>query len=67
MLEGFLPEVRRVHEDRDPGEELLQLLADLPAPPGEGEPSRGFSAEKIRTYFLTNPLERGEDAYMLLL
>jgi len=34
---------------------------------GAQEPVRGFSAEKIRTYFLTNPLEQGEDAYKLLL
>lgn len=43
------------------------LLEALARRIGEEEPVRGFSAEKIRAYFLTNPLEQGEDAYKLLL
>ncbi len=34
---------------------------------GAEEPVRGFSAEKLRSYYLSNPLEHGEDAHKLLL
>ena len=34
---------------------------------GEGEPLEGFSAKKLRNYYLLNPLEDGERRYKLLL
>ena len=34
---------------------------------GETEPVDGFSAEKLRSYYLLNPLEKGERRYKLLL
>jgi uncharacterized protein with ParB-like and HNH nuclease domain/predicted transport protein len=34
---------------------------------GESEPIEGFSAKKIRNYFLLNPLEEGEKKYKLIL
>lgn len=34
---------------------------------GDGEPLEGFSAKKLRNYYLLNPLEDGERKYKLLL
>ncbi|MBU1349750.1 DUF262 and DUF1524 domain-containing protein [Patescibacteria group bacterium] len=34
---------------------------------GESEPIEGFSAKKMRNYFLLNPLEKGEKKYKLIL
>ncbi|MFA6925260.1 MAG: DUF262 domain-containing protein [Bacteroidales bacterium] len=34
---------------------------------GENEPIEGFSAKKMRNYFLLNPLEEGEKKYKLIL
>lgn len=34
---------------------------------GEGEPVDGFSAKKLRSYYLLNPLEEGDRGYKLLL
>jgi uncharacterized protein with ParB-like and HNH nuclease domain len=34
---------------------------------GENEPLDGFSAKKLRNYYLLNPLEEGERGYKLLL
>jgi len=43
------------------------LLEALARRVGDAEPIEGFSAQKIRSYFLLNPLEKGERAYKLLL
>jgi uncharacterized protein with ParB-like and HNH nuclease domain/predicted transport protein len=43
------------------------LLEALARAIGEHEPVPGFSAKKLRSYYLTNPLEHGDDAYKLLL
>jgi uncharacterized protein with ParB-like and HNH nuclease domain/predicted transport protein len=43
------------------------LLEALARSIGDGEPTSGFSARKIRAYYLSNPLEAGDDAYKLLL
>lgn len=43
---------------------ILEALARLL---GDSEPFDGFSAEKIRNYYLLNHLEKGERAYKLLL
>ncbi|MEX0972697.1 MAG: DUF262 and DUF1524 domain-containing protein [Solirubrobacterales bacterium] len=43
------------------------LLEALAQGIGEGEPVAGFSAKKLRSYYLSNPLEDGNDAYKLLL
>jgi uncharacterized protein with ParB-like and HNH nuclease domain/predicted transport protein len=43
------------------------ILEALARHVGEGEPIEGFSALKIRHYYLQNPLESGERAYKLLL
>lgn len=43
------------------------LLEALARSIGDEEPSPGFSARKIRAYYLSNPLEAGDDAYKLLL
>lgn len=43
------------------------LLEALARHLGETEPIDGFSAEKIRTYYLLNVLERGERGFKLLL
>ena len=43
------------------------LLEALARRVGDGEPVPGFSADKIRGYYLLNPLESGERAYKLLL
>jgi uncharacterized protein with ParB-like and HNH nuclease domain/predicted transport protein len=43
------------------------LLEALARAIGEEEPVPGFAARKLRTYYLSNPLEKGNDAYKLLL
>ena len=43
------------------------LLEALARAIGEREPVAGFAAKKLRSYYLSNPLEDGEDAYKLLL
>lgn len=43
------------------------LLEALARHIGDKEPVEGFSARKIRSYYLTNPLEEGDRAYKLLL
>lgn len=43
------------------------LLAALAEAVGEDEPIEGFSAEQLRGYYLTNPLERGDKRYKLVL
>lgn len=43
------------------------LLEALARQLGEAEPCDGFSAEKIRSYYLLNPLEKGDRAFKLLL
>ena len=43
------------------------LLEALAREIGEREPVAGFAAKKLRSYYLSNPLEDGEDAYKLLL
>jgi uncharacterized protein with ParB-like and HNH nuclease domain len=43
------------------------LLEALARRVGDGEPVEGFSAKKIRSYYLMNPLEEGDRAYKLLL
>lgn len=43
------------------------LLEALSRHLGESEPLEGFSAKKLRNYYLLNPLEDGEKAFKLLL
>jgi len=43
------------------------LIEALARSLGEGEPVDGFSAKKIRSYYLLNPLEEGERRYKLVL
>lgn len=43
------------------------LLEALARHLGDGEPVEGFSAKKLRNYYLLNPLEDGEKAFKLLL
>jgi uncharacterized protein with ParB-like and HNH nuclease domain len=43
------------------------LLAALAKALGDGEPADGFSARKLRNYYLVNPEETGERHYKLLL
>jgi len=43
------------------------LLAALAEELGDQEPIEGFSAEQVRGYYLTNPLERNEKRYKLVL
>lgn len=43
------------------------LLAALVGALGDGEPADGFSARKVRNYYLLNPDESGERHYKLLL
>jgi len=43
------------------------LLEALARDVGDKEPVEGFSAKKIRSYYLMNPLEKGDRAYKLLL
>jgi uncharacterized protein with ParB-like and HNH nuclease domain/predicted transport protein len=43
------------------------LIEALAGSLGEGEPLEGFSAKKLRNYYLLNPLEDGERRYKLVL
>ncbi|MGY1846968.1 GmrSD restriction endonuclease domain-containing protein [Blastococcus sp. SYSU DS1021] len=43
------------------------LLEALSRHLGDSEPVEGFSAKKLRSYYLQNPLESGEKAFKLLL
>ncbi len=43
------------------------LIAALAKALGDGEPVDGFSARKLRNYYLLNPEESGERHYKLLL
>lgn len=43
------------------------ILEALARKLGDSEPLEGFSAKKLRNYYLLNPLEDGERAYKLLL
>ena len=45
----------------------MLILEALARHLGETEPLEGFSAKKLRNYYLLNPLEDGERAYKLLL
>ena len=46
---------------------VMLILEALARHIGEGEPIDGFSAKKLRSYYLLNPLEEGERGYKLLL
>ena len=46
---------------------VMLLLEALARHLGESEPVEGFSAKKIRSYYLLNPLEDGDRAFKLLL
>lgn len=46
---------------------IMLLLEALARHVGDGEPVEGFSAKKLRSYYLLNPLEEGDRAYKLLL
>src|SRR3954470_21796179 len=46
---------------------VMLLLEALARSLVEGEPLEGFSAKKLRNYYLLNPLEEGERRYKLLL
>ncbi len=46
---------------------LTLLLEALARSVGHEEPMEGFSAEKIRSYYLLNPIESGEKRFKLLL
>lgn len=46
---------------------LTLLLEALARAVGESEPIKGFSAQKIRNYYLINPSEEGEDRFKLIL
>lgn len=46
---------------------VMLLLEALARAVGESEPVDGFSAKKIRSYYLLNQLEEGERGYKLLL
>ena len=43
------------------------LLEALAGELGDREPMDGFSAKKLRNYYMLNPLEEGERRYKLLL
>jgi len=43
------------------------LEAALSRELGDSEPVDGFSAKKLRSYYLLNPLEEGERVFKLLL
>ena len=45
----------------------MLILEALARRVGDGEPLDGFSAKKIRSYYLLNPLEEGERGFKLLL
>ena len=46
---------------------LTLLIEALARRLGDDEPVEGFSAEKLRAYYLTNPLEKGDRFFKLLL
>ena len=46
---------------------IMLLLEALARAVGDSEPVPGFSASKIRHYYLTNPLEEGDRFYKLIL
>ena len=46
---------------------MMLLLEALAGSLGDKEPLNGFSAKKIRHYYLLNPLEEGERAFKLIL
>ena len=46
---------------------VMLILEALARRVGDGEPVDGFSAKKIRNYYLLNPLEDGERGFKLLL
>lgn len=46
---------------------IMLMLEALARNLGSGEPVSGFSAKKLRHYYLLNPLEEGERAFKLLL
>ena len=46
---------------------VMLILEALAKRVGNGEPVDGFSAEKLRSYYLLNPLEEGERGFKLLL
>ena len=46
---------------------VMLILEALARRVGEGEPVDGFSAKKLRSYYLLNPLEKGERGFKLLL
>lgn len=46
---------------------VMLVLEALARHVGDGEPVDGFSARKIRSYYLLNPLEEGERGFKLLL
>ena len=46
---------------------VMLILEALARRVGDGEPLDGFSAKKIRSYYLLNPLEEGERGFKLLL
>jgi uncharacterized protein with ParB-like and HNH nuclease domain len=45
----------------------MLILEALARALGDDEPVDGFSSEKVRSYFLLNPLEKGDRRYKLLL
>jgi len=46
---------------------VMLILEALARHVGDAEPVDGFSAKKLRSYYLLNPLEEGERGYKLLL
>lgn len=46
---------------------IMLILEALARALGDEEPVDGFSREKVRSYFLLNPLEKGDRRYKLLL
>lgn len=46
---------------------VMLILEALARRLGDAEPVEGFSAKKLRSYYLLNPLEEGERAFKLLL
>ncbi len=46
---------------------VMLILEALARRVGDGEPVDGFSAKKLRNYYLLNPLEKGERGFKLLL
>jgi uncharacterized protein with ParB-like and HNH nuclease domain len=46
---------------------VMLVLEALSRALGDDEPVDGFSSEKVRSYFLLNPLEKGDRRYKLLL